>query len=48
MTAHTTIQSFKTAEFRASSKQALSAGVFAGLIPVFRSLWTLAVSQGDF
>ena len=48
LTAHTTIQSFQTADLRADSKEAVSAGIFAGIVPLFRSLVTLAVSQADF
>jgi len=48
MTAHTTIQSFKTAHFQTDSKRAVSGGIFAGIVPLFRSLVTLAVSQADF
>jgi hypothetical protein len=48
LTAHTTIQSFQTADFRADSKEAVSVGIFAGIVPLFRSLVTLAVSQADF
>ena len=47
-TAHTTIQSFQTADFRADSKEAVSVGIFAGIVPLCRSLVTLAVSQADF
>ena len=47
-TAHTTIQSFQTADLRVGSKEAVSAGIFAGIIPLFRSLVILAVSQADF
>ena len=43
-----TIQSFQTADLRVGSKEAVSAGIFAGIIPLFRSLVTLAVSQADF
>src|SRR5258707_13701928 len=43
-----TIQSFQTADLRAGSKEAVSVGIFAGIIPLFRSLVTLAVSQADF
>src|SRR5258708_7271275 len=42
-----TIQSFQTADLRAGSKEAVSVGIFAGIIPLFRSLVTLAVSQAD-
>jgi hypothetical protein len=43
-----TIQSFQTADFHAGSKEAVSVGIFAGIVPLFRSLVTLAVSQADF
>jgi len=43
-----TIQSFQTADLRVGSKEAVSAGIFAGIIPLFRSLVILAVSQADF
>jgi hypothetical protein len=43
MTAHTTTQSYQTADFRTGTKQAVSAGAFAGFVPLFRSLATLAV-----
>jgi len=43
----TTIQSFQTADLRVGSKEAVSAGIFAGIIPLFRSLVILAVSQAD-
>jgi len=43
-----TIQSFQTADLRAGSKEAVSVGIFAGIIPLFRSLVTLAVSQAAF
>jgi hypothetical protein len=43
-----TIQSFQTTDLRAGSKEAISVGIFAGIIPLFRSLVTLAVSQADF
>jgi len=48
LTAHTTIQSFQTADLSAGSKGAVSVGIFVGIIPRFRSLVTLAVSQADF
>jgi hypothetical protein len=47
-TAHTTIQSPRTADFQADSKRAVSVGIFAGIVPLFRSPVTLAVSQADF
>ena len=40
-----TIQSFQTADLRAGSKEAVSVGIFAGIVPLFRSPVTLAVSQ---
>ena len=43
-----TIQSFQTADLSAGSKGAVSVGIFVGIIPRFRSLVTLAVSQADF
>jgi hypothetical protein len=43
-----TIQFFRTADFPASSKRAVSAGIFAGTVLLVRSLVTLAVSQADF
>jgi hypothetical protein len=43
-----TIQSYETAHPGAGSRWAVSAGIFAGIIPLFRSLVTLAVSQADF
>jgi hypothetical protein len=43
-----TIQSFRTTDFQADSKRAVSVGIFAGIVPLFRSLVTLAVSQADF
>ncbi len=48
MTASATIQSFQTADLRAGSKEAVSVGIFAGIIPLFRSLATLAVSHAGF
>ena len=39
---------FQTADLRVGSKEAVSAGIFAGIIPLFRSLVILAVSQADF
>src|SRR6266481_6499103 len=48
LTAHTTIQSPRTADFQAGSKRAVSVGIFAGIVPLFRSPVTLAVSQGRF
>ena len=43
-----TIQSPRTADFQAGSKRAVSVGIFAGIVPLFRSPVTLAVSQGRF
>ena len=48
LTAHTTIQSPRTADFQAGSKRAVSVGIFAVVVPLFRSPVTLAVSQADF
>ena len=48
LTAHTTIQSSKTVETVFDWKQAVSAGIFDGLVRLFRSLKTLAVSQAYF
>ena len=39
---------FQTADLRAGSKDAVSVGIFAGIIPLVRSPVTLAVSQADF
>jgi hypothetical protein len=44
----TTIQSFQTTDLRVGSKEAISVVIFAGIVPLFRSLVTLAVSQGRF
>jgi hypothetical protein len=46
LTAHTTIQSHQTADFQADLKQAVSAGIFAGIVPVFRSLVRYPVANG--
>jgi hypothetical protein len=43
-----TIQSFQTTDLRAGSKEAVSVEIFASIIPLFRSLAALAVSQADF
>jgi hypothetical protein len=43
-----TIQSYETANPGADSRYAVSVGIFAGIIPLFRSPGTLAVSQADF
>jgi hypothetical protein len=43
-----TIQSFQTADFQPESKWAVSVGIFAGIVPLFRSPVTLAVSPADF
>jgi hypothetical protein len=48
MTAHTTIQSYETPNPGADSEWAVSVGIFAGIVPLFRSPGTLAVSQADF
>jgi hypothetical protein len=43
-----TIQTDRTAEIVADQKQAVSAGIFAGIIPLFWSPETPAVFQADF
>jgi hypothetical protein len=43
-----TIQSYETANPCADSGWAASVGIFAGIVPLFRSPVTLAVSQADF
>jgi hypothetical protein len=43
-----TIQSPRTTDFQTGSKRAVSVGIFAGIVPLFRSPVTLAVSQADF
>ena len=43
-----TIQSYETTNPRADSGWAVSVGIFAGIVPLFRSPVTLAVSQTDF
>ena len=43
-----TIQSHRTAETAVDRKHGVSAGIFAGLIPVFWSLWSVALAQDDF
>jgi hypothetical protein len=43
-----TIQSYQTADFQAEKKQAVSVGIFAGIVLFFQSPVTLAVSQADF
>ena len=43
-----TIQSYETANPCADSGSAVSVGIFAGIVPLFRSPVTLAVSQADF
>jgi hypothetical protein len=48
MTAHTTIQSSKTANFQPDVKQAVSVGISADSILPFRSLVTVPVSRADF
>ena len=48
LTAHTTIQSHQTPDFQTELKQAVSVGIFAGIVPAFRSLQALAVSWADF
>jgi hypothetical protein len=47
LTAHTTIQSYQTADFQAEPEQAVSVGIFASVVPLFRSPVRLAVSQGS-
>jgi hypothetical protein len=47
-TASATTQSPRTADFQADSKRAVSVGIFAGIVPLFRSPVTLAVSEADF
>jgi len=42
-----TIQSHQTADVQAESKQAVSVGIFASIVLLFRSPVTLAVSQAD-
>jgi hypothetical protein len=44
----TTIQSFQTADLRAGSKEAVSVGIFVGIVALVRSPVTLAVFQADF
>jgi hypothetical protein len=48
MTAHTTIQTHRTAETVVDRKHAVSAGIFAGIVLPFWSLETPAVFQADF
>jgi hypothetical protein len=48
MTAHTTIQSYETANPGGDFRSAVSVGIFAGIVPLFRSPVTHAVSQADF
>ena len=48
MTAHTTSQSSQTAEIVVDRKQAVSAGIFVGIVPLFWSPETPAVFQADF
>jgi hypothetical protein len=43
-----TIQSHQTADFQAESKQAVSAGIFAGIVRLFPSPVKLPVSQVEF
>lgn len=43
-----TIQSYETANPGADSRWAVSVGIFASIVPLFRSPGTLAVSQADF
>ena len=42
-----TIQSFQTADFRADSKEAVSVGIFAGIVALVRSPVTLSVFHAD-
>jgi hypothetical protein len=48
MTAHATIQTDRTAEIVVDRKQAVSAGIFAGIGPRFWSPETPAVPSGRF
>jgi hypothetical protein len=48
MTAHTTIQSHRTADIVVDRKQAVSAGILAGIVPLLWSPETPAVFQADF
>jgi hypothetical protein len=48
MTASATIQSYETANPYADSEWAVSVGILAGIVSLFRSPGTLAVSQADF
>jgi hypothetical protein len=43
-----TIQSFKTADLQTDSERAVFEGIFAGIVPLFGSLVTLATSRADF
>src|SRR6267378_7846359 len=43
-----TIQSYETADPGADSRLAVSVGIFAGIVPLFRSPVALAISQADF
>ena len=43
-----TIKSPRTADFEADSKRAVSVGIFAGIVPLFRSPVTFAVFHTDF
>jgi hypothetical protein len=43
-----TIQSHQTADLHTESKQAVSVGIFAGIVPLFRSPVVLPVSQAEF
>jgi hypothetical protein len=47
-TAHTTSQPARTAEIVVDRKHAVSAGIFAGIVPLFWSPETPAVFQADF
>jgi hypothetical protein len=48
LTVHTTSQSYETANPGADSRWGVSVGIFAGIVPLFRSPATLAVSQAVF
>jgi hypothetical protein len=48
LTAHTTIQSSRTAETVVDRKEAVSAGISPVSSPDFLSLWTSAVSRANF
>ena len=48
LTAHTTIQSSETGETVLARKEAVSAGIFKGVVRLSSSLETLAVLQAPF